>query len=133
MWRGGYLHTGDVAHIDNEGFIKITDRVKDMIKISGEWVSSLELEDILHQHQAVSEVAVIGMPHDKWGEVPLALVTLKEDAEVTEKELLGFAKDFISKGILAREALLLKVKLVDEIAKTSVGKVDKKELRKLHL
>ena len=133
LWRGGYLHTGDVAHIDNEGFIKITDRVKDMIKISGEWVSSLELEDILHQHQAVSEVAVIGMPHDKWGEVPLALVTLKEDAEVTEKELLGFAKDFISKGILAREALLLKVKLVDEIAKTSVGKVDKKELRKLHL
>ncbi|MEF1307783.1 AMP-binding protein, partial [Vibrio owensii] len=55
LWRGGYLHTGDVAHIDNEGFIKITDRVKDMIKISGEWVSSLELEDILHQHQAVSE------------------------------------------------------------------------------
>lgn len=133
LWRGGYLHTGDVAHIDNEGFIKITDRVKDMIKISGEWVSSLELEDIQHQHQAVSEVAVIGMPHDKWGEVPLALVTLKEDAEVTEKELLGFAKDFITKGILAREALLLKVKLVDEIAKTSVGKVDKKELRKLHL
>lgn len=104
-----------------------------MIKISGEWVSSLELEDILHQHQAVSEVAVIGMPHNKWGEVPLALVTLKDDAEMTEKELLGFAKDFISKGILAREALLLKVKLVDEIAKTSVGKVDKKELRKLHL
>ncbi|CAH1585584.1 long-chain fatty acid--CoA ligase [Vibrio rotiferianus] len=133
LWRGGYLHTGDVAHIDDEGFIKITDRVKDMIKISGEWVSSLELEDILHQHQAVSEVAVIGMPHDKWGEVPLALVTLKEDAEVTEKALLGFAKDFITKGILAREALLLKVKLVDEIAKTSVGKVDKKELRKLHL
>lgn len=133
LWRGGYLHTGDVATIDSEGFIKITDRVKDMIKISGEWVSSLELEDIIHQHQAVSEVAVIGMPHKKWGEVPLALVTLKEGSQVTEKELLNFAKDFITKGILAREALLLKVKLVDAIAKTSVGKVDKKELRRLYL
>ncbi|WP_162064234.1 long-chain fatty acid--CoA ligase [Vibrio taketomensis] len=133
LWRGGYLHTGDVATIDTEGFIKITDRVKDMIKISGEWVSSLELEDIIHQHQAVSEVAVIGMPHNKWGEIPLALITLKDGAQVTEKELLGFAKDFITKGILAREALLLKVKFVDAIAKTSVGKVDKKEMRRLYL
>ncbi|GMQ47131.1 long-chain fatty acid--CoA ligase [Vibrio sp. 10N] len=133
LWRGGYLHTGDVATIDPEGFIKITDRVKDMIKISGEWVSSLELEDILHQHKAVSEAAVIGMPHDKWGEVPLALVTLKADHSVTDKALVSFAKGFISKGILAREALLMKIKFVDSIAKTSVGKVDKKELRKLHL
>nr|WP_275426472.1 AMP-binding protein [Vibrio variabilis] len=100
LWRGGYLHTGDVATIDQEGFIKITDRVKDMIKISGEWVSSLELEDILHQHKAVSEAAVIGMPHNKWGEVPLALITLKPDQTVAEKELLGFAKGFITKGIL---------------------------------
>lgn len=133
LWRGGYLHTGDVATIDQEGFIKITDRVKDMIKISGEWVSSLELEDILHQHKAVSEAAVIGMPHNKWGEVPLALITLKPEQTVTEKELLGFAKGFITKGILAREALLMKIKFVDTIAKTSVGKVDKKELRKLYL
>ncbi|WED24593.1 long-chain fatty acid--CoA ligase [Vibrio sp. JC009] len=133
LWRGGYLHTGDVATMDSEGYIKITDRVKDMIKISGEWVSSLELEDIIHQHQAVSEVAVIGMPHDKWGEIPLALVALKEGAEVSEKELLGFTKDFIKKGILAREAVLMKFKLVDGIDKTSVGKVDKKKLRSLHL
>ncbi|MDG3085625.1 long-chain fatty acid--CoA ligase [Vibrio hannami] len=129
LWRGGYLHTGDVATIDREGFIKITDRVKDMIKISGEWVSSLELEDIIHQHKAVSEVAVIGISHDKWGEVPLALVTLKDDVQVTEKELLTFTKDFITKGILAREALLMKFKFVEAIDKTSVGKVDKKELR----
>lgn len=133
LWRGGYLHTGDVATIDDEGFIKITDRVKDMIKISGEWVSSLELENIIHQHQSVSEVAVIGKQHDKWGEVPLALVVLKEDAKVSEKELLNFAKDFIKKGILAREALLMKIQLVDNIDKTSVGKVDKKKLRSLHL
>lgn len=133
LWRGGYLHTGDVANVDTEGFIKVTDRVKDMIKISGEWVSSLELEDIIHQHQDVSEVAVIGKEHDKWGEVPLALVVLKEGSEVSEKELLKFAKDFIKKGILAREALLLKVQLVDSIAKTSVGKVDKRKLRSLHL
>jgi fatty-acyl-CoA synthase len=81
----------------------------------------------------VSEAPVIGMPHNKWGEVPLALITLKPEQTVTEKELLGFAKGFITKGILAREALLMKIKFVDTIAKTSVGKVDKKELRKLYL
>ncbi len=129
LWKNGYLHTGDIANIDKNGFVKITDRAKDIIKISGEWVSSLELEDIINQHSNVSEVAVIGQTHEKWGEVPLGLVVLKENSQVTEKELEKFIKDFIKKGIMARESMLVKIKFVDMIDKTSVGKVNKRELR----
>ncbi len=131
LWKGGYLHTGDVANIDEQGFIKITDRIKDIIKIGGEWVSSLELEDIINQHPVVSEVAVIGTPDDKWGERPLALVVpLPEKADDTlEKSILKHTMDFVKKGIMARENLLLKVQLVEAIDKTSVGKIDKKVLR----
>lgn len=129
LWRNGYLHTGDIANIDKDGFIKITDREKDIIKISGEWVSSLELEDIINQHAEVNEVAVIGQTHEKWGEVPLGLVVLKENSTTTEKELERFIKDFIKKGIMARESMLVKIKFVEIIDKTSVGKVNKRELR----
>ncbi len=129
LWKDGYLHTGDIANIDKNGFIKITDRAKDIIKISGEWVSSLELEDIINQHPDVSEVAVIGQTHEKWGEVPLGLVVLKDNTTTTQKELENFIKDFIKKGIMSRESMLLKIKLVDAIDKTSVGKINKKELR----
>jgi len=129
LWRGGYLHTGDIATRDKQGYFKITDRAKDIIKVSGEWVSSLELEDIIGQHSAVSEVAVIGIPHEKWGEVPLGLVVLKEGADATPREIETFAKDYIKKGIMARESMLLKIKIVAQIDKTSVGKIDKKSLR----
>lgn len=132
LWRGGYLHTGDIAYKNESGFIKITDRAKDIIKISGEWVSSLELEDIINQHPDVSEVAVIGQPHEKWGEIPLGLVILKGTSKVSEKELQHFVKDFIKKGIMSRESMFLKIKLVDTIDKTSVGKVNKRELREKH-
>ena len=129
LWKDGYLHTGDIANIDSNGFIKITDRAKDIIKISGEWVSSLELEDIINQHHDVSEVAVIGKNHEKWGEIPLGLVILKENAKLSEKELEKFIKDFIKKGIMARESMLVKIIFVDAIEKTSVGKINKRELR----
>jgi len=129
LWRGGYLHTGDIAYEDDSGFIKITDRAKDIIKISGEWVSSLELEDIINQHPDVSEVAFIGQPHEKWGEIPLGLVVLKEGSNTTQKELEKFVKDFIKKGIISREGMLLKVQFVEAIDKTSVGKINKRELR----
>ena len=129
LWRGGYLHTGDIAYKDENGFIKITDRAKDIIKISGEWVSSLELEDIINQHPNVSEVAVIGQAHEKWGEIPIGLVVLKEKSKTTEKEIEKFIKDFIKKGIMTREGILLKIRLIESIDKTSVGKVNKRELR----
>jgi len=129
LWNGGYLHTGDVAHIDENRYLKITDRAKDVIKIGGEWVSSLEIEDIISQHSAVSEVAVISVSDEKWGERPLALVVRAEGKEVTEKEILSHAKGYIKKGIMTREGMLVKVKFVDEIDKTSVGKIDKKLLR----
>lgn len=129
LWHGGYLHTGDMAHIDSQGYIKITDRVKDIIKVGGEWVSSLELEDIINQHPSVKEVAVIGIEDEKWGERPLALVVVDTNKPVGEKELLLHAKEFIKKGIMARESMLLKIKFVENIAKTSVGKTDKKALR----
>jgi len=130
LWTGGYLHTGDMANVDPKGYIKITDRVKDIIKVGGEWVSSLELEDIINQHAFVKEVAVIGVEDDRWGERPLALVVVDSGKTISEKELLIHAKEFIKKGIMAREGMLLKIKFVDSIDKTSVGKVDKKELRK---
>lgn len=127
LWEGGYLHTGDVANRDERGYISITDRIKDVIKIGGEWVSSLELEDVISSHAAVSEVAVIGTPDDKWGERPLALVISK--AVVTDKELIKHVQDFIDKGLLTKQALLVRVKFVEEIDKTSVGKINKKLLR----
>jgi len=129
LWEGGYLHTGDIATRDKQGYFKITDRAKDIIKVSGEWVSSLELEDIIGQHCDVSEVAVIGVPHEKWGEVPLGLVVPKEGSSTTPKEIELFAKDYIKKGIMARESMLLKIQYVDQIDKTTVGKINKKALR----
>ena len=128
----GGLHTGDVANADATGYFKITDRAKDVIKIAGEWLSSLEIEDIIAQHATVREVAVIGMPDDKWGERPLALVVAGE-TEPNEKELISFVRGFVDSGRLTRHALMLKVLVVDEINKTSVGKIDKKLLRKKHL
>lgn len=132
LWRGGYLHTGDVANVEESGYFKITDRAKDVIKIAGEWVSSLELEDLIAQHETVSEVAVIGMPDDKWGERPLALV-VPGNTTPDEKQLISFVKGFVDSGRLTRQAMMLKVLVVDEIDKTSVGKVDKKLLRQKHL
>jgi fatty-acyl-CoA synthase len=132
LWRGGYLHTGDVANVDAAGYFKITDRAKDVIKIAGEWISSLEIEDILSQHESVREVAVIGMPDVKWGERPLALVVAGDKAS-SERDLISFVKGFVDSGRLSRHALMLKIQLVSEIAKTSVGKIDKKLLRQKHL
>lgn len=134
LWEGGMLHTGDVAYKDDAGFFKITDRSKDIIKIGGEWVSSLELEDIIAQHPLVKEVAVIGVVDEKWGERPLALVVPKEAGhEGFEKELSRHTKEYIKKGVMAREGMLVKFAFVESIAKTSVGKIDKKTLRGLYM
>ena len=129
LWQDGYLHTADVANLDGNNYVKITDRMKDVIKIGGEWISSLEVEDLLAPYPGVSEVAVIGLPDEKWGEKPLALVVKKADAELSEKELRKHIRGFVDKGVISKQVVLLKVKLVDAIDKTSVGKINKKLLR----
>jgi len=128
LWHGGYLHTGDVAWRDASGYVKITDRIKDVIKVGGEWLSSLEIEDVLGKHPQVAEVAVIGVPDVKWGEKPLALVVPRQQP-ADEKTLLAYLHEFVDTGILPRQAVLLRVHFVEAIDKTSVGKVNKRLLR----
>jgi fatty-acyl-CoA synthase len=125
-----------IAVRDAGGYVRITDRLKDVIKVAGEWVSSLELEDVIAQHPAVAEVAVIGAPDERWGERPLALVVPKPDAPAgpaVEKAVVHFVKEYADKGFVSKHALLVRVKLVEAIDKTSVGKVTKVALRQKHL
>jgi len=129
LWEGGYLHTGDVAARDELGYVKITDRTKDVIKVAGEWVSSLELEDIIAHHPAVAEVAVIGTVDERWGERPLALVVPRPDSKATAKDISAHVKDYAEKGMVNKQVVLLKVRFVESIDKTSVGKVSKVTLR----
>ncbi len=132
LWQGGRLHTGDIGWIDPDGYLQITDRLKDVIKTGGEWVSSLQVEDIVSQHEAVSEVAVIGVPDEKWGERPLALVVLREEykGKVSEADIKNFCMKYYEDGIIPKYGVPERVAIVDTIAKTSVGKINKKVLRK---
>lgn len=133
LWEGGWMHTQDIACRNAAGSIRITDRSKDIIKVGGEWLSSLELEDILSAHQAVAESAVVGQPDLTWGEIPVALVVLKKDQTATEKELSAHVKNYADKGVLPREAFLIKIRFVEAIDKTSVGKINKVALRAKYL
>ncbi len=134
LWAGGYLHTQDIGHIDARGYLKITDRIKDVIKTAGEWTSSLQLEDVVTQHEAVLEVAVIGVPDEKWGERPLALVVLKQDFEgrVTEHAVRNFAAHLVDSTGVSRHGVLLQVRFVKTLLKTSVGKINKREMREAY-
>jgi fatty-acyl-CoA synthase len=131
LWRDGWLHTGDVGYMDGDGYLRITDRIKDVIKSGGEWISSLVLEDIISQHEAVSEAAAIGIPDEKWGERPLVLVVLKSDFQnkVNADDLKAIFIENVSKGLIPKYGVPNEVRIVDTIAKTSVGKLDKKRLR----
>lgn len=129
LWRGGYLHTGDIGVIDSEGYLKITDRLKDVIKTGGEWISSLELEDLILKHPAVIEAAVLGIPDPKWGERPLALVVAKPEQTVDEATIRAWLQDFADKGIISKWGIPDRVLFVDGIPKTSVGKLNKKAMR----
>ena len=129
LWAGGYLHTQDIANIDPTGYVQITDRLKDVIKSGGEWVSSLEIEDLISQYEGVSEVAVIGIKDEKWGERPVALVVLKEGAAVTEEDIKQHVLSFSTSGKISKYAVPQVVKFVDALRKTSVGKYNKKWLR----
>jgi len=134
LWAGGWLHTGDIGWVDPDGYLQITDRIKDVIKTGGEWVSSLELEDIISQHPAVSEAAVIGIPDEKWGERPLALAVLKEEfqGKVHEEELKAFFTKFYEDGTIPKYGVPNRIVITDSILKTSVGKINKKDLRKTY-
>ena len=134
LWRGGVLHTGDVAWRDERGFIKITDRLKDVIKVGGEWLSSLSLEDALALHPSVREVAVVAVPDPKWGERPLAVVVPSASVEPSQVErlLAAHVREHQERGLLPRQALLVQVKLAEALDRTSVGKVDKRALRLRH-
>ncbi|HMA33877.1 MAG TPA: fatty acid--CoA ligase [Chloroflexia bacterium] len=131
LWRGGYLHTGDIGYISPDGYLQITDRLKDVIKTGGEWISSLEIEDLISQHPGVSEVAVIGMPDEKWSERAVALVVPKpgQAAELAPESILAHMRVFADQGLISRWAVPDRVYVVEAIAKTSVGKIDKKLLR----
>jgi fatty-acyl-CoA synthase len=120
----GWFKTGDVATMDDEGFIKIVDRAKDLVKSGGEWISSVDLENTLMGHPAVKEAAVVGIPHPKWQERPLAAVVLKDGATATPEELRAFLAQCFAKWQLPDAFVFL-----SEIPRTSVGKFKKMALR----
>jgi fatty-acyl-CoA synthase len=131
LWAGGYLHTNDIGNIGPDGYVQITDRIKDVIKTGGEWVSSLELEDIISQHDGVADVAVIGIKDEKWGERPLAVVVAnpKASATPTEDDIKSHVKGFADRGVISKFGIPQRILFVEQLPKTSVGKIDKKVLR----
>ncbi len=129
LWEGGWLHTGDIGTIDAQGFLTITDRIKDVVKTGGEWVSSLQLEDILAEHPSVGEVAVIGVPDERWGERPVAIVVCKPGCAEDAAALRAHVMVRVEEGVVSKFAVPERVEFVEAIAKTSVGKLDKKALR----
>jgi fatty-acyl-CoA synthase len=126
-FEDGWLRTGDVGTLTPDGFLTLTDRVKDVIKSGGEWISSVELENQVMSHPAVAEAAAIAVPDEKWGERPLMVVTVKEGSSVDAEELRAFLGDRVAKWQLPE-----RWSFVEEVPKTSVGKFDKKVLRSRH-
>ncbi|GAA0321990.1 fatty acid--CoA ligase [Psychrobacter aestuarii] len=133
LWQNGYMHTQDIAYITEDGVIKITDRLKDVIKSGGEWISSLEIETILSLHPAVADVSVIGVRDKEWGERPLALVVLKPThQDTTAEDIIEVAEQAVSRGIIPKYGIPSQFEFVDTLPKTSVGKHDKKVMREMY-
>jgi fatty-acyl-CoA synthase len=120
----GFFDTGDVATLDADGFMQITDRSKDVVKSGGEWISSIELENIAVGHPDVVEAAVIGVAHPKWDERPILIVIKKEDTELSRADVLGFMEGKIAKWWMPDDVVF-----VDEIPHTATGKIQKLTLR----
>ena len=130
LWRGGYLHTQDVGALDEFGSLRITDRMKDVIKSGGEWVSSLQLEELIAGHPQVLEVAVIGVPDPRWGERPIALVVARSANNPSRPEVLReFIQERVDTALLSKYAVPDRVIVVESLEKTSVGKINKRLLR----
>jgi fatty-acyl-CoA synthase len=126
LTEDGWFRTGDVAKITPDGYIQIVDRTKDVIKSGGEWISSVELENAIMAYPKIMEAAVIGIPHPKWDERPVAFAVARPEfkGSITQEEVLEFLKDKVAKWWLPDE-----IRFIDEVPKTSVGKFDKKVLR----
>src|SRR5467141_5087221 len=120
----GFFDTGDVATMDPHGYMQITDRAKDVIKSGGEWISSIDLENLAIGHPKVAEAAVIGIKHPKWAERPLLVVVLKKDQSATKDEILKFMRGKIAKWWMPDEVVF-----VEEIPHTATGKIQKTVLR----
>ena len=120
----GWLRTGDVATVDADGYIRLVDRTKDLIKSGGEWISSVELENELMAHPKIREAAVIGVPHPRWSERPLACVVLEPGEEMTVAEVIDHLDPSVAKWQLPDDVVF-----IDEVPKTSVGKFSKQTLR----
>ena len=129
LWQGGYLHTGDIATRSPTGYFKIVDRLKDVIKTGGEWVSSVEVEDLISLHPQVAECAVIGIPDAKWGERPVALIVPKPGSPPDVDTLSAFLGKYVSRGQLSPFGIPDRFIHVEGLERTSVGKIDKKKLR----
>jgi fatty-acyl-CoA synthase len=129
LWCGGSLHSGDIGSFSEDGFLHISDRVKDVVKTGGEWISSLDLEDIISQFPGIGEVAVIGVLDAKWGERPLALVVPKPQAAIDPEAVRRHIAGYAEKGAISKYGVPEQVLIVEALDKTSVGKLDKKALR----
>jgi acyl-CoA synthetase (AMP-forming)/AMP-acid ligase II len=126
LCENGFFDTGDVATIDERGYMQITDRSKDMIKSGGEWISSIELENLAVCHPEVQEAAVIGVEHPKWDERPLLIVVRKQGCKLEKQAMLDYMKGHIAKWWLPDD-----VAFIDEIPHTAAGKINKRGLREL--
>lgn len=133
LWDGGWLHTGDMASIDARGVVEIKDRIKDVIKTGGEWISSLELESLISQHTAVASVAVVGIPDEQWGERPLALVVCAPGECLDQRAIEVHLQQFVASGHINKWAIPRQIRFVADIPKTSVGKINKKLIRETEL
>jgi len=129
LWKGGWLHTGDLAVIHPNGYISIVDREKDAVKSGGEFIPSLVLENALSEMKGVGEVAVIGKPHEKWGERPVAFIVKNES--IKESDVYEHLNKYVEVGRIQKWWVPDEIIFIDSIPKTSTGKSDKKELRKM--
>jgi fatty-acyl-CoA synthase len=131
LWQGGWLHTQDLARMDAEGYVTVCDRLKDVIKSGGEWISSLAVESAISEVSGVAEVAVVGLPDTKWGERPLAIVAAKpgEATGALQERIASHLQALVDRGVMSRFAVPHDIEFVPAVLKTSVGKIDKKALR----
>jgi fatty-acyl-CoA synthase len=129
LWRGGYLHTQDIGHISADGYVQITDRLKDVIKSGGEWISSLHVETLIASIPGVQECAVVGIPDIRWGERPCALIVKDTGTTLEHDNVISTLRQAADSGQLSRFAIPEQVHFVESLPKTSVGKTDKRAIR----